>query len=358
MNLAKESNIASVIKFIKEEIQPKSIEAKEYAIKKELNVVCQKIITQYEIFLKVYDELKAEILKFDDVSKIEFSKAKSEFSLDLKEAYLNIKQIIDIIATQIYAQIKTVKKSRYIQEKKGIIKRGERYTKVEYEAPCIDADSAYKKLFYEENLVGKMFKKYVKSLKNIESKVNETNMQIYTNFQENIYRWQSPYSILRKKDEIHSDIEFANIRKFAARVYEHILKSYSDEMLKSRANVSAGFEHIASAIEFNYQNATGVCIAFLNDKMDEFSRLYEQNPARFSLYHPTLEEIKTRLNDSFFIYKLENLMDKNRTFLSVDYDRIKESFETIKQEKLDFIDKTKNRHEKIIELLKELNAEF
>ena len=358
IELAKESNIALVIKFIKEEIQPRAIESKEYAIKKELNTICQKIITQYQIFLKIYSELKDEVLAFDVLSQEQFLNAKREFSLDLKEAYLNIKQIIDIIANEIYAQITTVKKARYIQDKKGILHRGEKYTKVEYEAPSINADEAYKKLFYEENLVGKMFKKYAKSLKEIETRVNETNMQIYRSFQEEIYRWQSPYSILRKKEEIHSDIEFANIRKFAARVYEHILKPYNDEMLKSRAHVSSGFKHISSAIEFNYQNATGVCIGFLNDKMDEFAKLYEQNPTRFSLYHPSLEDIKNRLNESFFIYKLESLMDKNRTFLSVDYDRIIETFKEIKNEKLNFIDKTKNRHEKIIDMLEKCQREL
>ena len=358
IELAEKSNIAKVINFIKDEIQPRSIESKEYAIKKELNAICQKTMSQYEVFLKVYDELKEEILSFDLLSAEQIANSKKEFSLELKEAYSDIKEIINIIATEIYNQITTLRKSRYTQEKRGILSKSERYSKIEYEAPSINADEAYKKLFYEENLVGKMFKKYAKTLSQIEKKVNETNMEIYKNFQENIYRWQSPYSILRKKEAIHSDIEFANIRKFAARVYEHILKPYNDEMLKSRAYVSSGFKHIASAVEFNYQNATGVCIAFLNNKMEEFSRLYEENPARFSLYHPTLEDIKTRLNDSFFIYKLESLMDKRRTFLSADYDRILETFQTIKQEKLDFIDKTKNRHEKIIKVLIECKKEL
>ncbi|MFK5880669.1 MAG: dynamin family protein [Sulfurospirillum sp.] len=358
IDLAKSSNIDKVINFIKKEIQPLSIDSKEYAIKKETNNICQKTIAQYETFLKVYDELKEEVLKFDSLFLEQFGSAKKEFALELKRAYSDIKEIINIIATEIYNQILTVKKSRYMQEKRGILHKTDRYTKVEYEAPSINADEAYKKLFYEENLVGKMFKKYVKTLSKIETKVNNTNMQIYKNFQEEIYMWQSPYSILRKKDKIHSDIEFANIRKFAARVYEHILKPYNDEMLKSRAHVSSGFKHISSAIEFNYQNATGVCIAFLNNKMEEFARLYEQNPARFSLYHPTLEDIKNRLNESFFIYKLENLMDKNRTFLSADYDRIIKTFQGIKEEKIDFIDKTKKRHENIIKLLKECQKEL
>ncbi|NOX16619.1 MAG: dynamin [Epsilonproteobacteria bacterium] len=356
IKLAKISNISKVIDFIKEEIQPKAVESKEYSIKKEINSVCVKIINQYELFLKIYDELKDEIEDFDVTSQKEFVKVKKEFSQDLKNSYISIKQIIEVIATEIYNQIHTTKRQRYTKEKRNFLQKNEKYDKIVYEAPFIDADEAYKKLFYEDNLVGKMFKKYSKTLNEIENRVNETNAKIYQQFEENIYRWQSPYSIIRKKEDIQSDIEFANIRKFAARVYEHILKPYNDEMLKSRAHVSSGFEHISSAIEFNYQNATGICISFLNEKMEEFAKLYEQNPIRFSLYHPTLEEIKQRLDESFFVYKLEKLMDKSRTFLNVDYDRILETFKDIKKDKLDFIDKAKNRHEKIINLLKELDV--
>ncbi len=331
LELSKNSNIAKVIDFIKQEIQPKAIESKEYAIKKDLGAICKKMISQYELFLKIFDELREEIETFDKSSQKEFANAKIEFSKDLKEAYLDIRQIIDVIATEVYNQVKIANRTRYAKDKKRFLRGTEKFVKISYEAPYINADEAYKKLFYEENLVGKMFKKYSKKLSNIENLVNQKNIEIYKKFEENIYRWQSPYSIIRKKDKIYSDIEFANIRKFAARVYEHILKPYNDEMLKSRAHVSSGFEHISSAIEFNYQNATGICISFLNEKMDEFAKLYEQNPTRFSLYYPALEDIKARLNENFFVYKLENLMDKSRTFLSSDYNRILETFGEIKK---------------------------
>ncbi len=358
IELSKVSNISKVIDFIKNEIQPKAIESKEYSIKKEINSVCTKIINQYEICVKIYNELKKEIEDFELSSQKSFTRAKKEFATELKDAYVNITQIIDVIATEIYNHVEIVKKQRYKKEKKAWLQKEDKYLKIEYEAPFINADEAYKKLFYEDNIVGKMFKKYAKVLSDIQNRVDETNSKIYKKFEEDIYRWQSPYSIIRKKEEIHSDIEFANIRKFAARVYEHILKPYNDEMLKSRAHVSSGFEHILSAIEFNYQNATGICISFLNEKMESFAKLYEQNPTRFSLYYPTLEDIKHRLNESFFIYKLENLMNKNRTFLNLDYDRVSETFHNIKQEKLDFIDKTKNRHENIIKLLKKCQKEL
>ncbi len=358
IELSKKSNITKVIDFIKQEIQPKAIESKEYAIKKELNSICATIISQYELFLKIFDELKDEIESFEIFFIKEFESAEKEFSKDLKNAYNNIRQIIDLIATEIYNQINTAEKTRFEKDKKKLFTKNEKYISIKYEIPFINSDEAYKKLFYEENLIGKMFKKYSKNLADIEERVNRRNAKIYKKFEEDILLWQSPNSILRKKESIHSDIEFANMRKFAARVYEHVLKPYNDEVLKSFALVSSEFKHISSAIEFNYQNATKVCISFLTDKMQEYIKLYEQNPTRFSLYYPTFEDIKHRLEESFFMYKLENMISKNRTFLNRDYERMSQSFRDIKKDKLEFIDKREKRYKNIITLLKKCQKDI
>ena len=186
----------------------------------------------------------------------------------------------------------------------------------------------------------------------VEEKVNQKNKETYKQFEDNIFKWQSSYSIIRKKEEVHSDIEFANMRKFAARVYEHILKSYHDEVLDSASHVSSNFTNIRSAIKFNYQNATEACISFLNDKIESFALLYESNPTHFSLYNPNLAEIKQKLSESFYMYELKNLMSSNRTFLSQEYDRLLRRFEEIRDKKIDFISGRKNRHENIIKRLK------
>ncbi len=352
LELSRTSNINQVINFIKEEIQPKAIESKEFTIKLEIQSICEKIVAQYEVFLNIYDELNSELRAFHQNSKEEFANAKTEFSQNLKNAYVKIEQIIDVIAGEIYKHIQTKKRYRYQKCKKGIFDKNEYFIKVEYESAYINADEAFKTLFYDDDLVGKMFKKYIRYIASIEEEVHQRNSEIYKKFEEKIYRWQSPYSIIRKKEKIHSDIEFANMRKFAARVYEHILKPYNDEMLASFSHISSGFKHIGSAIEFNYQNATSTCISFLDDKIESFVELYEQNPTRFSLYQPSLEDIKQRLEESFHMYKLENIMNKNRTFLSQEYDKLQEKFSDIFLEKEAFIDKQKNRHSKIIDLLK------
>jgi small GTP-binding protein len=352
IELAKTSNINQVIDFIKEEIQPKAIESKEFAIKLEIQSICEEIIKQYEIFLNIYDELNSELQVFHQNSKEEFKNAKTEFSQNLKNVYIKITQIIDVIAGEIYTQIKPKKRTRYQKQTKGIFSKSEFFVKIQYESAYINADEAYKRLFYDDDLVGKMFKKYIKYISSIEEEVHQRNEEIYKRFEEKIYRWQSPYSIIRKKEKIHSDIEFANMRKFAARVYEHVLKPYNDEMLQSFAHISSGFKHIGSAIEFNYQNATNACVSFLDENIESSVELYEQNPTRFSPYQPSLEDIKRRLEENFFIYKLENIMNKNRTFLSQEYDRLEEKFSNIFEEKKSFVNKQKNRHSKIIELLK------
>lgn len=353
LELSKKSNIQKVIDFIKNEIQPKAIESKEFSIKKEIKNICRKIIAQYELFLRIYDELITEIETFDSVIKEEFTLAKKTFSKDLKDAYMKIERIIDAITTEIYAHIKEETKTRFVKEKKKLFNHEDLYKKVEYKCTKINADLAYKTLFYDDDLVGKMFKRYAKDIVEIEENVNNKNKQIYKKFEEMIFRWQNPYSIIRKKEEIHSDIEFANIRKFAARVYEHILKPYHDEVSHSSSLVSSNFTHIRSSIKFNYQNATETCISFLNNKIESFSKLYEENPTRFTLYNPSLEEIKQKLTETFYMYELKNLMSSNRTFLSNDYDRLIEKFEEIKNQKIDFVNQRKNRHMNIIKLLQE-----
>jgi hypothetical protein len=75
---------------------------------------------------------------------------------------------------------------------------------------------------------------------------------------------------------------------------------------------------------------------------------YEENPTKFTLYQPKLDEIKERLRTNFHLYELENMMNTNRTFLSKDYDRLIEKFSILKDEKIAFLQKRKERHYKVI----------
>ena len=357
IRLLEESNIDKVLAFIREEIQPKSTQSKEFAITKELHDITSKLIAQHRLFLSIYDELLNEIIRFEAESKGLFSEFKSKFSHDLKSAFMRIEQIIETIADAIYNQITTEKLVRFEPQKMGLFSKQQTYLPFEYNAPKINSDLIYKSLFYEENLIGKMFKQYVRNLGAIQHEVNEKNRLVYHSIEQGILKWQAPYEVIRKSEELHSDIEFANMRRFASKVYENILKPFNDEIADSYAKISSEFNHLSSAVSFNYQNATEVCVAFLENKIEKSLKLYEANPTKFSLYQPKMDEIKERLRTAFHLYELENMMNTKNTFLNKDYDRLISQFERIKEEKVAFIQERKARHLKIIEVIEGLAKE-
>lgn len=357
LELLKDSNIEKVLDFIRTEIQPKSTQSKEFAITKEIKEIASKLIAQHQLFLAIYDELLEEIVRFETEAKGLFSELKGKFSHDLKSAFMRIEQIIETIADAIYNQITTEKQIRYEAQKAGLFSKQATYVPFEYQAPKINSDLIYKSLFYEENLIGKMFKQYVRNLGTIQNEVNDKNRLVYRSLEQGILKWQAPYEVIRKSEELHSDIEFANMRRFASKAYESILKPFNDEIADSYAKISSEFNHLSSAVSFNYQNATEVCVAFLENKIEKSVKLYEENPTKFSLYQPKLDEIKERLRTSFHLYELENMMNTKNTFLSKDYDRLISQFSAIKEEKVAFLEERKARHQRMIETIETLLKE-
>ena len=354
MALLEDSNITKVLDFIHEEIRPKASQSKEFAIKKEIHHIALSLVEQHRLFIAIYDELLQHIRQFEAEERAKFKELKETFSHDLKEAFTRIAAIIETISDAIYNEIGKHTKVRYEAQKKKMLSKTICYIPHAYEAPKINSDTIYKALFYDENIIGKMFKQYVKNLATIQEAVNVNNLWVYQSLEKRVLRWQAPYEIIRKREAIHSDIEFANIRKFASKAYETILKPFHDEIANSYAKISSEFNHLSSAVSFNYQNATEVCVAFLETKIEKSIDLYEENPTRFSLYVPKKEEIKERLRTSFHLYELENMMNTNHTFLSKDYERLMESFERLAEEKVLFLEKRKERHTKAIAALQRL----
>jgi hypothetical protein len=346
--LLAESNIQKVLDFIESHIRPASQSAKEYAIKRDVMQVCQKMIKQHQIFLRVYEELSVELRAFEAEADEMLSGLKQRFSGQLGDAYHRIEEIIDVIANDIYSHIEMAERTRYSVKKTGLLKQAVTHEPIPYQASKIAADTVYKRLFYDDDVVGKMFKRYVKSLRLIQDEVNAHNATVYGMLKKRIRKWQSPYELLRKNDPFFSYIEFANIRKFASKAYENILKPFSDEIHASYAKISSEFNHLSSAVSFNYQNATEVSVAFLERKIEQSIILYEQNPERFSLYIPKLDEIKERLRTSFHLYELEGMMQTKHTFLNKNYDRLMREFKQINEERLALSAQRRERHARII----------
>lgn len=348
----KNSNIELVLDFIDKQIRPIANSSKDFAIKKDIKYICSQLINEHEMFLGIYNELENELNDFELECNTKLDQLKQKFTKKLKDAYSRIEEIIDTISNDVYNHITDETRLRYTKQKAGLFSSKNSYESIEYKVAKIQTNLIYKRLFYDDDIVGKMFKKYVRNLKEIQTEVNDNNALVYEILESKIQKWQSLYEFIRKSEPIYSDLEFANMRKFASKVYENILKPFSDEIHASYAKISSEFNHLSSAVSFNYQNATQISVATLEKRIEDSVKLYEQSPSKFSLYQPKLADIKERLQSSFHLYELNNMMNTNNTFLNKNYDRLIEEFKIINKQRLEIIKERKLNHIELIKILK------
>ncbi|MDR0579704.1 MAG: dynamin family protein [Campylobacteraceae bacterium] len=345
--LLKESNIEAVLSFIYQEIQPVAMSAKEFAITQDIKLLIETLLEQEKRIISIHEEIENILQEYIKEALKTFDKLKTGFTKALNESFLKIEEIIDKIAAEILSKKASSQRVRYIKAKAGILSSKEVFTAYKYEAPKIHADEVYKKLFFDDDLIGKMFKQYLKSLEIIQNEVNLQNAQVFKRLEEMVLGWQKPYEMIRKNKPLHSDIQFANIRRFASKSYENILKPFNDEINNSFAKISSEFKHVGSLVKFNYQNATEVVVAFLERRIENSIKLYEENPTKFSIYEPKLDEIKERLRTAFHMYELENLMRSNRSFVGKNYDRLAEEFAKIGKDRTELILENKSEYVKL-----------
>ena len=347
--LLRESNIHSVLEFIDEQIRPKAASSKAYAIEKGLSQLREITISQHYELLKIYEELENILDTFEIQAQKTFESLKSRFGKELHQAYDKIQTIIDTIASQILSHIQTQTRTRFAPQKTGILGSKVAYMPITYEVAKINADEVYKILFFNEDVIGKMFKQYVRYLRTVQDGVNQENSLIYKGLERAVTTWQRQYETHFPQKTLYSKDEFARMRRFASKAYEIFLKPFNDEIRGSYAQISSQFNHLSSAVSFNYQNATEVSIGFLERKISESIALYEENPEQFPLYQPKLDEIKNRLKTSFHLYELENMMYTNRTFLHKNYEWLMSRFSKIMKSHREFLGEKKAYHKECIE---------
>lgn len=351
--LLKSSNIEAVLEFIYQEISPVAQVSKEYAITQDIKNILEILITQEDKQISIFNSLNDILDEFEAKANAKFEELKRKFAKDLNDSYAKIEDIIDKISTEIMTHVKKSSRTRYAQQKNTIFNKNDKFISISYEAPKINADEVYKKLFYDDNIIGKMFKQYLKSLDEIQSSINKNNQEVFKELEFKIKEWQKPYEIIKKHNELESDKQYANIRKFASKVYENILKPYSDEIANSYAKISSEFKYLGSALRFNYQNATEVVVAFLDHKIEKSIKLYEENPEQFYIYEPKIEDVKNRLKISFYMYEIENMMQDKKSFVTKNYERLLSEFIKIKDDRVYLIDEYKNEYVKLKSELQE-----
>ena len=351
--LLKESNIQEVIDFINTTIRPQASETKEFAIKKDLKGICDILIKEYETITKIYDAL-IEVLKNCENSVIEhFENIHKKYSKELFNIYNSLETIMEKIAHETYKGIKKRTASRF-EETKSFI--GSKIEKYDYETYWIDSDSIYKKLFYDDQTIDKMFKRSIKLLKNIELDTDEAFRDAYNIIKNEVTKWQEPYELIRKQREIGSDLEFSNTRHFAAKVYENVLKTYHTAILENISAIRKKFAYFNGALSYSYIQTTQATIAHFEQQILESEELYKKEPSKFSISHPREDEIVAKLKANFGFEKIEDFLTSKRNYLFKIVKYSKEQYLEINEDRISFVTARKEQYlEKIkdLEIIKE-----
>ncbi len=355
--LLQDSNINSVIDFIEKEIRPKANIAKEKSIKQDLIRICDIIINQYEIIIKIYDKLIFIIFSYADNLEEEFKSSKEKYAKKLSLVYNELENIGLKITNEIFLNMIKIQKYRYKEVKNSFLSKIH-IEKYPYELPWFDSENIYKNLFYDDEKIDKLLKKSIKNLENIELNAKNAIMDVYINFEKEIKSWQDLYELTSKNREIASDNEFANLRKFVSKVYENILKDFSITCLENIANIQKDFGYIKGALEFNYQNATKTTVAFFKRRIFESIQFYEENPLSFSIYQPAMEDIEEQVKINFAFNKIENIVKSKRNFLYKNIEKLQENFINISKQKEEFLKQKKDRYYAKIQKLQEIKTKI
>lgn len=353
MKLLKESNINEVLEFIENTIRPQAAESKEFAIKKDLRGLCDILIKEYETITKIYDAL-IEILKGCENSVLEhFENIYKKYSKELFNIYNSVETIMEKIAHETYKNIKKKPAFRF-EETKSFL--GAKIEKYDYETFWIDSDSIYKKLFYDDQTIDKMFKRSIKLLKNIELDTDEAFRDAYNIIKNEVTKWQEPYELIRKQREIASDLEFSNTRHFAAKVYENVLKTYHTAILENISAIRKKFAYFNGALSYSYIQTTQATIAHFEQQILESEELYKKEPSKFSISHPREDEIVAKLKANFGFEKIEDFLTSKRNYLFKIVKYSKEQYLEINEDRINFVKSKKEQYLgkiKDLEIIKE-----
>ncbi|EAK0826811.1 GTP-binding protein [Campylobacter fetus] len=345
---AKDSGFEQIFKFI-----DRLNENKEQFIISECSKILGSSRAQNEKFIAILGELGDIFDEFCTSCDSKLRILEKEYLDKFGLFFETIKQNAALIASEINSCLKSEKKS-YFRHKNGIFNK-DSYEKIQYERVMLQGDEVLSKLIYNDDKLNKVFKKFKRDLSEFQSRIIADLSAVFDELKDKVLAYKAKYESLRKSDPLHSDVLFADIRKFSSEVYALFLNEFEKSLFDKYAKLGLFFERVFIKVTQNYQNAVKLSVSFIEQKCQKASDDYESDPFAFSLYYPQLSEINERLLTNLSYYEFENDFIGNSTFISKFINELNSNFKDIKNENLKYISALKERYALN---LKELETKF
>lgn len=293
-------------------------------------------------FIEILDEISDIFTKFQDRTSLKFNELKDRYNSKFEIFFEAIKQNAALIAGEINGALKN-EKSAYYKEKTGLLSKNS-FEKVEYERVSLDRDEILGKLIYNDEKFAKIFKKFRRDLSEFEDEILADLQAIFDELKELTLRYKAKYESLRKSDILHSDLLFADIRKFSSEIYSLFISHIETLFLAKFANLGLFFERVFIKVSANYQNAIRLSVNFIAQKCEKSSQDYESDPLAFSLYYPRLSEINERILNELSYYEFESEFTGNSTFITKFINTLEAELATLMDKNQNYINSLKSKY--------------
>ena len=208
-----DSNILEVLEFIDNTLRPQAKEAKVFAIKKDFSSLCEILQNEYTRITTVYADLADILNDFSENLDFKLKELETEIALHVEMLNIKINESINECVNRIYTSIKPVDKY-LVKEKKSLL--GTSFTKEKYQSYVL-----------QKNETSSMnISRSIDKLEELVVYAGSEMKNVLNSFEKELLLWQVKSEKLQKNREIASDIEFYNVRHFAAGTYEFILKNF------------------------------------------------------------------------------------------------------------------------------------
>ncbi|MEE3777400.1 dynamin family protein [Campylobacter sp. CX2-4080-23] len=294
-------------------------------------------------FINILDEISDIFTKFQDRTNLKFNELNDSYNAKFEIFFEAIKQNAALIANEINSALKN-EKSAYYKEKSGFLSKNS-FEKIEYERVSLDRDEILGKLIYNDDKFAKIFKKFKRDLSEFENEILADLQSIFDELKELTLRYKAKYESIRKSDPLHSDLLFADIRKFSSEAYSLFLSHIETLFLAKFANLGLFFERVFIKVSANYQNAIRLSVNFIAQKCEKSSQDYESDPVAFSLYYPRLNEINERILNELSYYEFESEFSGNATFITKFINSLKSQMADLMSKNQNYINSLKSKYQ-------------
>ena len=348
-----DSNIHLVIQYIEEVMRPNATEMKAFRIKNDLQNICDILINSYQTMLAVYDALAIILEKSVEMSEKKFDEIDLYYSAELKEIHTRIERIFKRVAQEIYGHTSTKTLSRYKETTSAFLKQ-EKIEKQSYESFRVDKNAVLDTLFYSDQQVEKSIASVMDYLETFEGKINTDFKGIYFALKADVTSWQHKYLLLSKNREISSDLEFSKVKRFASKVYENILNTFSTAMLEEIESFNKKSAYLNGALSYNFLQTVQVSMMQIEEKILESEAVHLKDPVKYSIHKPSEADMLERLKMNFDFEKLDEMFLSQNAYLHAVVKGMKKHYVEIVEEKKDFIASEKAPFLKKIEDLQQI----